>query len=112
MVTLVAAMAVLLGLAAVSTPVAARYLPTKRGLDNDRLDRLAHLIKEVSDMGIGVGVGVGVALDACLKVLLSPVQHSRHSHMECQPQGFQRGLSALSITQTEMKILILDIGIL
>lgn len=46
--TLAVVLAVLVGLASVATPVSARYLPTKRGLDNDRLDRLAHLIKEVS----------------------------------------------------------------
>lgn len=46
-VTLAAVLAVLVGLSAVTTPVAARYLPTKRS-DNERLDRLAHLIKEVS----------------------------------------------------------------
>ncbi|KAE8745134.1 Proctolin [Frankliniella occidentalis] len=41
-------MACLLGLAALTSPVAARYLPTKRGSqDGDRLDRLAHLIKEL-----------------------------------------------------------------
>lgn len=48
MVTLAAVLAALLGLATLTTPVAARYLPTKRGgADGDRLDRLAHLIKEL-----------------------------------------------------------------
>lgn len=46
MVTLAAVLAVMVGLSAVTTPVAARYLPTKRS-DNERLDRLAHLIKEL-----------------------------------------------------------------
>ncbi|XP_034238730.1 uncharacterized protein LOC117643765 [Thrips palmi] len=45
-VTLAAVLAVMVGLSTVTTPVAARYLPTKRS-DNERLDRLAHLIKEL-----------------------------------------------------------------
>lgn len=50
--TLVAALAVAVGLAGLMAPAAARYLPTKRGSTDgdrpDRLDRLAHLIREVS----------------------------------------------------------------
>lgn len=51
MVTLAAILAVAMCLAALTGPAAARYLPTKRGsgsgAEGDRLDRLAHLIKEL-----------------------------------------------------------------